>query len=119
MKRLVSVLVVCLFVLSTVGAQPVSETKTAQPLEVQFAVMAGPTGFSSVALAQNGGRLSDELKVNLQVFSVTERGNRPFGQRGTGFCGSSVQPCFHPLQQRIEGEARGSHRKRDAQRSFQ
>lgn len=68
MKRLVSVLVVCLFVLSTVGAQPVSETKTAQPLEVQFAVMAGPTGFSSVALAQNGGRLSDELKVNLQVF---------------------------------------------------
>ncbi len=68
MKRIVGVLVVMLLVLGTIGSQPVSEVQVVQPLEVQFAVMAGPTGFASVALAENGGRISDELKVNLQVF---------------------------------------------------
>jgi len=68
MKRIVSVLVVLLFVLGTAGSQPVSETQAGQPLDVHLAVMAGPTGFASVGLAQNGGLISDELKVNLQVF---------------------------------------------------
>ncbi len=68
MKHRISIVFVALFALMAIGAQPVAETPLEEPLSVQFAVMAGPTGFSSVALNQNDGRISNEVQVALQVY---------------------------------------------------
>ncbi len=68
MKRCLSVLFLVLVVLVAMGAQPVVEESAVAALDVQLAVMAGPTGFSSVGLAQNEGRISDELTIQMQVY---------------------------------------------------
>ncbi len=68
MKRLVSVLLAIMIVTFSLGAQAVGETSTSPALEVQFGVMTGPTGFSSVALTLNEGKISDTVHVNMSVF---------------------------------------------------
>ncbi|MGE4453418.1 MAG: ABC transporter substrate-binding protein [Sphaerochaeta sp.] len=68
MKHRISIVFVALVALVALGAQPVAETSVEAPLSVQFAVMAGPTGFSSVALNQNDGNISNEVQVAMQVY---------------------------------------------------
>lgn len=68
MKCLLNVLLIVLTVTFTLGAQAVSEAPVASALDVQFGVMAGPTGFSSVALTQNEGKISDTVTINMSVF---------------------------------------------------
>ncbi len=69
MKKFVSLMVVALVALAIIGAQPIYEKRLSDaPLSVRLAVMAGPTGFSSVALAENGGIISDLVKVDMTVF---------------------------------------------------
>lgn len=69
MKRVVSFLVMALVTLAIVGAQPLYEKRLSDaPLSVRLAVMAGPTGFSSVALAEHGGMISDTIKVDMSVY---------------------------------------------------
>lgn len=68
MKHRISLVFVALLAMVAIGAQPVAETPVDSPLEVQFAVMAGPTGFSSVALNENGGRITEDIQIAMQVF---------------------------------------------------
>ena len=69
MKKRVSFVFFVLFALSVLGAQPAMEEKSERSvLEVQFAVMAGPTGFSSVGLTLNEGRISDDVTISMQVY---------------------------------------------------
>ena len=69
MKKFVNLMVVGLVALTFVGAQPLFEKRPSDaPLPVKLAVMAGPTGFSSVALAENEGMISDSVKVEMTVY---------------------------------------------------
>jgi NitT/TauT family transport system substrate-binding protein len=68
MKHKISLVFVALLAMVAIGAQPVAEKSVDSPLEVHFAVMAGPTGFSSVALNKNEGRIADDIQIAMQVF---------------------------------------------------
>lgn len=68
MKRFVSIFCIVLIASFSLTAQAVAETPAASALNIQFGVMAGPTGFSSVALSLNEGRIADNLKVTMSVF---------------------------------------------------
>lgn len=69
MKKCVSFVAVALIALAIIGAQPLYEQRlTDAPLTVNLAVMAGPTGFSSVALAANDGMINDKVKVAMNVY---------------------------------------------------
>jgi NitT/TauT family transport system substrate-binding protein len=63
--------VICIICLTTfsIFAQSVMEQRITDSIQpIRMAVMQGPSGFSSIALAQNEGRLSDTVRVDLQVF---------------------------------------------------
>ncbi len=68
MKRTVFVGVFVFCLLFSLTAQPVAEVPTSAPLDVQFAVMAGPTGFSSAALNNNEGNISSGVHLDIQVY---------------------------------------------------
>ncbi|MDT4762391.1 ABC transporter substrate-binding protein [Sphaerochaeta sp. PS] len=69
MKKILSFVVVALVALAVVGAQPLYEKRLSDaPLTVKLAVMAGPTGFSSVALAANDGMITSTVKVDMTVY---------------------------------------------------
>lgn len=69
MKKLIGFIVVSLVALAIVGAQPLYEKRLSDaPLSVKLAVMAGPTGFSSVALAEHGGMITETVKVDMTVY---------------------------------------------------
>ena len=62
-------MLVALTTLAVVSAQPMYEKRlTDAPLTVQFAVMAGPTGFSSAGLTDENGMINDTLKVETTVY---------------------------------------------------
>lgn len=68
MKRFLVVLSVLLIFSVSLTAQAVAETPEVSVLDIQFGVMAGPTGFSSVALTLNEGKITDTVKVSMSVF---------------------------------------------------
>lgn len=69
MKKCISFMVVALVALAVIGAQPLYEKRLSDaPLSVRLAVMAGPTGFSSVALAEHGGMITETVKVDMSVY---------------------------------------------------
>ncbi|NCC63386.1 MAG: ABC transporter substrate-binding protein [Spirochaetia bacterium] len=69
MKKSIFVMLVILLAVNVLVAQPAMEQSPInQVRQVQFAVMAGPTGFSSVGLTLNEGRISEEVQVDMQVF---------------------------------------------------
>ena len=73
MKKLLSVLMLCVLVFTPVFAQGIKEQnkiKANEITEINFAVLAGPTGMGAAQLSQNDGMISDDLKVNMRVFSA-------------------------------------------------
>lgn len=79
MKRTIRILLTMMVMLSLSGllfAQASYEQRRAADegsVTVKLAVMQGPTGFSSVGLSRNGGKVSENVTVELSVFpSPTE-----------------------------------------------
>lgn len=67
MKRTFAILLVVL-IAGTLCAQAMTETSADSVLKVNVAVMSGPTGFSSVGLTRNDGRISDRVVVDINVY---------------------------------------------------
>jgi NitT/TauT family transport system substrate-binding protein len=69
MKKVLVSLAVALIALSVVSAQPMYEQRLSnEPVQANIAVMAGPTGFSSVALSFNEGKINDSVVANISVY---------------------------------------------------
>ena len=69
MKKFLGLLLVALTTLTVASAQPMYEKRLSDaPLTARFAVMAGPTGFSSAGLTDENGMVNDTLKVELTVY---------------------------------------------------
>ena len=69
MKKVLVFFVVVLVSLSFASAQPMYEQRLAnEPVKANIAVMAGPTGFSSVALSFNDGKINDSVVADISVY---------------------------------------------------
>ncbi|WP_320127956.1 ABC transporter substrate-binding protein [uncultured Sphaerochaeta sp.] len=69
MKKVVGFLTIALVALTVASAQPMYEQRLAnEPVQANIAVMAGPTGFSSVALSFDEGKINDSVVANLTVY---------------------------------------------------
>jgi NitT/TauT family transport system substrate-binding protein len=69
MKKVLVFLMVTLTAVAVVSAQPLSEQRPAnEPVQANIAVMAGPTGFSSVALSFNEGKINDSVVADITVY---------------------------------------------------
>ncbi|MGE4583790.1 MAG: ABC transporter substrate-binding protein [Sphaerochaeta sp.] len=68
MKRIASILVLGVFAVMLIGAQPMTEQAVSEPTVIKLAVMAGPTGFSSVGLTRNEGNIAADVQVDVQVY---------------------------------------------------
>lgn len=68
MKRIM-VCVACLLLIAPLFSQGAREAQlAADQIAVRMAVMQGPSGFGTVALAKDGGRLDDTTSIDVSVF---------------------------------------------------
>lgn len=61
-------LVLCIAVMPTLVAQAAQEAIAADQVIVDMAVMQGPSGFGTIGLNRNEGRLDDQTRIDLSVY---------------------------------------------------